>query len=80
MFLLQIGTPVTVNLSNHFVDPDGDVLTYTTTAGTVHGATLTVPTAVEGTIAVTVTANDGKQTVNATFTITVTTAQLITCC
>ena len=69
---VKVGTPVTVNLGNHFTDPNGDVLTYTTTAGTVSGATLTVPTPVEGTIAVTVTANDGKQTVNATFTITVT--------
>ncbi|SDN57105.1 endonuclease [Bacillus sp. OK048] len=71
---VKAGTPVTVNLNNHFADPDGDVLTYTTTAGTVSGTTLTVPTTVEGTIAVTVTANDGKQTVNATFTITVTAA------
>ncbi|WP_066363302.1 endonuclease [Neobacillus drentensis] len=69
---VQVGTPVSVNLSSHFTDPDGDALTYTTTAGTVQGSTLTVQTPLEGTINVAVTANDGTKTVSATFTVTVT--------
>lgn len=69
---VQVGTPVSVNLNDHFADPDGDALTYTTTAGTVQGSTLTVQTPLEGTINVTVTANDGTRTVNASFIITVT--------
>ena len=71
---VTIGSPVSINLSNHFSDADGDVLTYTATSGTVQGSTLTVPTATEGTVTVTVTATDGKDSVSATFTVTVTAA------
>ena len=71
---VQAGTPVSINLNNHFSDPDNDSLTYTTTAGTVQGATLTIPTEKEGTFNVTVTANDGAKTVTASFTVTVTAA------
>ena len=71
---VQAGTSVSINLNNHFSDPDGDALTYTTTAGTVQGATLTIPTETEGTINVTITANDGAKTVTASFTVTVTAA------
>jgi uncharacterized protein len=66
------GSPVSINLSNHFLDADGDVLTYTATSGTIQGSTLTVPTSAEGTVTVTVTATDGKDSVSASFTITVT--------
>ncbi|MBT2734475.1 endonuclease [Bacillus sp. ISL-7] len=69
---VQVGTPVSVNLSGYFADPDGDALTYTSTAGRVQGSSLTIQTPLEGTVNVTVTANDGTKTVNATFTITVT--------
>ncbi|MFZ7946324.1 chitobiase/beta-hexosaminidase C-terminal domain-containing protein [Neobacillus sp. 19] len=71
---VQVGSPVSINLNDHFSDPDGDVLTYTATAGTIQGSTLTIPTATEGTVNVTVTANDGKKTVSASFTVTVTAA------
>ncbi|MFJ5714125.1 endonuclease [Neobacillus sp. NPDC093127] len=71
---VQVGAPVSINLNDHFSDPDGDVLTYTATAGTIQGSTLTVPTAAEGTVNVTVTANDGTKTVSATFTVTVSAA------
>ncbi|WP_312469698.1 endonuclease [Neobacillus sp.] len=69
---VKVGSPVSINLNDHFSDPDGDVLTYTATAGTIQGSTLTIPTATEGTVNVTVTANDGKKTVSASFTVTVT--------
>jgi uncharacterized protein len=71
---VSIGTPVTLNLNNHFSDPDGDVLTYTATAGTFQGTTLTIPTTAEGTTTVTVTATDGKKTISASFVLTVTAA------
>jgi uncharacterized protein len=71
---VTVGSPVSINLSNHFVDPDGDVLTYTSTSGTIQGDTLTVPTTTEGSVTVTVTANDGEKMATATFTVTVTAA------
>jgi hypothetical protein len=69
---VQVGSPVSVNLNEHFTDPDGDTLTFTATAGTVQGSTLTIPATSEGTVNVTVTANDGKKTVSASFSVTVT--------
>ncbi|OLS40007.1 endonuclease [Bacillus sp. MRMR6] len=72
--LVSVGTPVSLNLNNHFSDPDGDVLTYTATVGNFQGTTLTIPTTAEGTTTVTVTATDGKKTVSASFVLTVTAA------
>ncbi|MEH7156087.1 chitobiase/beta-hexosaminidase C-terminal domain-containing protein [Neobacillus drentensis] len=69
---VQVNTPVSVNLTGHFTDPDGDALTYTSSAGTILGSNLTIQTPLEGTITVTVTANDGARTVSTSFTVTVT--------
>lgn len=71
---VQAGSSVSINLTNYFSDPDGDALTYSTTAGTVQGATLTLQTETEGIVNITVTANDGNKTVSASFTVTVTAA------
>ena len=62
-----------------FSDPDGDMLSYSTTssdpskaAATVSGSVLTVAPVAAGSATITVTANDGKGgTVSTTFTVTV---------
>jgi uncharacterized protein len=70
----QKGTPVTINLANHFADPNGDALTYSATAGTIQGSVLTIDAATEGSWIVAVTATDGKLSVTQTFGLTVTAA------
>ncbi len=69
-----VGTPVSINLTGLFVDPDGDALTYTSTVGTIQGTTLTIPTPLEGTFTVTVTASDGEKFASSSFSVTVTAA------
>ncbi len=73
------GTPVTVDVSGYFSDPDGDTLTYTaassdTTKATVSvsSATITLTGVAAGTATITVTATDPSGlSVNQTFTVTV---------
>ncbi|WML58809.1 endonuclease [Neobacillus sp. PS2-9] len=70
-FAIAVGQPFSINLNDYFVDPEGSVLTYTSTVGTVQGSTLMLPTATAGTTNVSVTANDGEKTLSLSFTLTV---------
>lgn len=67
---VTVGETVTVALNNHFADPDGDELSFTSTKGTVTGSTLSL-TLEEGSHIVGVTATDGEKVVTASFTVTV---------
>jgi len=64
------GETVTINLADHFTDADGDVLTYTSTFGTIANDVLTL-TEAEGNYIVAVTATDGEFEVTGTFSLTV---------
>lgn len=64
------GETLTFLLSDYFSDPDRDELTFTSTKGTIEGATLTLKLEV-GSHIVGVTATDGKKTTTTSFTVTV---------
>ncbi|WP_213422735.1 endonuclease [Bhargavaea massiliensis] len=64
------GETVSVDLSKHFSDPDGDALTYSATKGNVSGSTLTLDLET-GTHLIAVTATDGKASATARFSVTV---------
>ncbi|WP_409299401.1 endonuclease [Peribacillus sp. SCS-26] len=66
-----LGESAVIDLKKHFQDADGDQLTFTSTAGNLSGAVLTLPTGQEGTVRVTVTASDGKAEAKGEFTLTV---------
>ena len=76
---VQSGQPRTVDLSAHFADPDGDVLSYTARARsttvvgvTVQGTSLILRARAKGTTRVTVTATDpGGLTAEQSFTVIV---------
>lgn len=69
---LKIGEKVSINLAEHFSDPDGDTLTFSSTKGIVdlqtNILTLHLP---EGSHIVGVTARDGEKSVTASFTVIV---------
>lgn len=67
----KVGSPVTLNLSEYFEDPDKDPLTFSTTIGSITGSTLTLPTEKAGTYIVAVTAKDKTSEVMARFSLTV---------
>ena len=69
----KIGETISIVLSEHFTDPDGDKLTFSATKGTVdlQKNVLTLQLE-EGTHIVGVTARDGDKSVTASFTVTVT--------
>ncbi|MYB98809.1 MAG: hypothetical protein F4X60_09665 [Gemmatimonadetes bacterium] len=64
---VEVGDPVTVDLSAYFTDPDGDPLTYTARSSntrvarvSVSGSTVTITAIAKGTADVTVTATDDE--------------------
>ncbi|GKV56831.1 hypothetical protein NCCP2222_27780 [Sporosarcina sp. NCCP-2222] len=70
---VKVGETITINLSEHFSDPDGDKLSYSATKGTVDIAKGTLTLSLEkGDHIVGVTATDGEKTVTASFTVVVT--------
>ncbi|MFD9628213.1 endonuclease [Peribacillus muralis] len=71
---VKIGSKAMIDLDEHFTDPDGDPLTFSSTIGTVAGSTLTLPTNEAGTTIVAVKAADKQSEVVARFTLTVTSA------
>lgn len=68
---IAVGGKVSVDLSEHFSDPDGDKLSFSSTKGIVNGNSLTLELE-EGSHIVGVTATDGKKSVTAQFAVTVT--------
>ena len=75
---LPLGIEVTINLANHFSDPDGQALTYTATSSApsvatvaVSAAELSLATKQTGLADISVTASDGEEDVTVTFEATV---------
>ncbi|MBS4191141.1 endonuclease [Bacillus sp. FJAT-49705] len=69
---VKTGEKVSIQLSEHFSDPDGDPLVYTTTIGTVSGSVLTLPTDKIGNYLIAITAKDGNGgEITARFSLTV---------
>ena len=76
---VEVGDPVTVNLSSYFNDPDGDHLTYTArssvsavAAVSVSGSTVTITAVAAGSATITITARDpGDLTATQRFEVTV---------
>ncbi|WLR50678.1 S-layer homology domain-containing protein [Bacillus tianshenii] len=73
-----LGNDLTVDISNTFADADNDELTYSVASedeavatASVDGEAVTVSPVAEGTATITVTANDGEDTVSTTFVVTV---------
>jgi len=65
------GESVSVVLTEHFSDPDGDELTFSSTKGEVHAGILSLSLE-KGSHIVGVTASDGDKTVTISFSVTVT--------
>jgi len=70
---------ITVNLANYFSDPDGDTLSYTASSNntniatvSISGSNLVLTGKSMGSVIITVTANDGKQSTSQTFTLNIT--------
>ncbi|MFJ7408919.1 MULTISPECIES: endonuclease [unclassified Lysinibacillus] len=68
---VAVGTAITIDLTEHFADPDNDTLTFTATKGTINGNILTLNLEA-GSHIVGVTAFDGKKSVTTNFSVTVT--------
>lgn len=60
-------------MTEHFTDPENQALTFTSTLGTIEGATLKL-TLSEGSYIVGVTASDGEKSVTTSFSVLVTSA------
>ncbi|WP_172954347.1 endonuclease [Solibacillus sp. R5-41] len=67
---VAIGEVIQIDLTNHFSDPDGDELSFTSTKGTVNGEILNLQLE-EGTHIVAVTASDGSKSITSRFSVTV---------
>lgn len=68
---VKTGESISILLADHFVDPENKVLTFSSTIGTIEGATLKL-TLAEGSHIVGVTATDGEKSVTTSFSIFVT--------
>jgi len=68
---VKVGEPISILLIDHFSDTENDELSFTSTKGTIEGATLTL-TLNEGSHIVGVTASDGEKSTTITFSVTVT--------
>ncbi|MFA1737995.1 hypothetical protein ACDX69_10515 [Lysinibacillus fusiformis] len=76
---VKVNELITLNLANFFNDIEGDVITYTTASSnnaiatsTVSGNILTLSGKAIGSVAITVTASDGKLSTTQSFTLNVT--------
>lgn len=67
------GEEIQLDLTDHFSDPDGDDLTFTSTKGSINGKILTLNLK-EGSHIVGVTASDGRSSVTTNFSVTVSTS------
>ncbi|MEK3952567.1 endonuclease [Psychrobacillus sp. FSL K6-1464] len=70
---VKIGESISILLTDYFADPENQVLTFTSTLGTIEGATLKL-TLEEGSHIVGVTATDGEESVTTSFSVRVTSA------
>ncbi|MDF2068171.1 endonuclease [Bacillus sp. Cr_A10] len=68
---IKAGESLSVELTDHFADPDNDPLSYTATKGTIEGTTLKLSLE-EGSHIIGVTATDGEKNVTTSFTVIVT--------
>lgn len=69
--IVKIGESISILLTDYFVDPQNQVLTFSSTLGTIEGATLKL-TLAEGSYIVGVTATDGEKSVTSNFSVLVT--------
>lgn len=70
---VKTGESISILLTDHFADPENQALTFTSTLGTIEGATLKL-TLDEGSHIVGVTATDGEKSVTTSFSVLVTSA------
>jgi uncharacterized protein len=71
---IQKGATLSINLANHFEDPEGDALAYYTTSGTIQDAILTYSPTFEGEGTIIITAKEiaSDRNVQTSFMVTVT--------
>ncbi|WP_277586723.1 endonuclease [Psychrobacillus antarcticus] len=74
---VKTGESISILLTDHFADPENQVLTFSSTLGTIVGTTLKL-TLSEGNYIVGVTATDGEHSVTTSFSVLVTTASIPT--
>jgi len=67
---VAVGTAITIDLTEHFADPDNDPLSFTATKGLINGNILTLNLEA-GSHIVGVTGSDGKKSVTSNFSVTV---------
>ncbi|MEK3993970.1 endonuclease [Psychrobacillus sp. FSL K6-2365] len=70
---VKTGESISILLTDHFADPENQVLTFSSTLGTIEGSMLTLALA-EGSHIVGVTATDGEKSVTTGFSVLVTSA------
>ncbi|KAA0955974.1 endonuclease/exonuclease/phosphatase [Sporosarcina sp. ANT_H38] len=68
---VKVGEHISIVLTDHFSDPENDELTFTSTKGTIEGASLKL-TLNEGSHIVGVTASDGEKSTTINFSVTIT--------
>ncbi|QUG40574.1 endonuclease [Psychrobacillus sp. INOP01] len=70
---VKTGESISILLTDHFADPENQVLTFSSTLGTIEGSTLKLKLT-EGSHIVGVTATDGEKSVTTSFSVLVTSA------